>query len=97
MTEARSIRFLRPQHVMERVGLRHSKLYSNIAEQLFPPFIKFGRASALPEHEVDAMMIAITAGATDEQLRKLVQKLVAQRHTAFAALGTEDPATASAP
>jgi hypothetical protein len=57
----------------------HSKLYAEIAEGLWPPFIKFGRSSLQPECEVNSMLSAIVAGATDDERRQLVQQLVAQR------------------
>jgi|SRR6185437_10972588 len=84
-----SIRLIPASEVMQRRGGGrggrhggHSKLYAEIAEGLWPPFIKFGRASLQPEHECNAMIAAIVAGATDDERRQLVQQLIAQRKAA---------------
>lgn len=73
------IQLIRPNEVMKRRSVGHSKLYDEIAKGLWPPFIKIGRSSIEPEHEVNVMLAAIVAGATDDERRQLVQQLVAQR------------------
>jgi hypothetical protein len=87
-----SIKLIPAVEVMQRRGGGrggrhggHSQLYAEIADGTWPPFVKFGRASLLPEHECDAMLAAIVRGATDDLRRQLVQQLVAQRKTAFPA------------
>jgi len=60
----------------------HSKFYAEIAEGLWPPPIKFGRSSFNTEQEVNAMLAAIVAGATDDERRALVRQLVEQRKAA---------------
>jgi hypothetical protein len=67
----------------------HSKLYAEIGDGLWPPFIKYGRSSLQPDHEVNAMLAAIVAGASDDERRQLVQQLIAQRKaiTPAAAVG----------
>lgn len=81
-----SIKLIPAVEVMQRRGGGrggrhggHSQLYAEIADGLWPPFIKFGRNSLQPEHECNAMLAAIVAGATDDEKRQLVQRLVAQR------------------
>jgi hypothetical protein len=74
----------------------HAKLYTDIADGLWPPFIKFGRASVQPEHEVDRMIAAIIRGDTIEQRRDLVKQLVDERKGVFApASAPESAASAS--
>jgi hypothetical protein len=73
------LRLLRPDDIYRRGGFRHSWLYAAIDAGLWPPLIKHGRCSVQPEHEVDAMLAAIVAGATADEKRKLVKQLVAQR------------------
>jgi len=74
-----NIRFLRPAEIQQRRGGGHTKLYADIAAGLWPPLIKHGRASVQPEHEVNAMLAAIVAGASVGEQRRLVQQLVAER------------------
>jgi hypothetical protein len=68
----------------------HSKLYAEIVSGLWPPFIKFGRSSLQPEHEVQAMLAAIVAGATDDERRQLVKQLVEQRKPALRTMSAAD-------
>jgi predicted DNA-binding transcriptional regulator AlpA len=75
-----SLRLLRPTEVEHRTGLKHSRLYADIAAGTWPPYVKRGpRISVLPEHELDAMLVAIIGGATPDDLRQLVKQLVARR------------------
>jgi prophage regulatory protein len=74
-----SIRFLRLPQVQDRTGCKHSKIYDRVALGTFPPQIKFGGASAWPEHEVDEVLKAHVAGATDDQLRQLVRDQLERR------------------
>jgi hypothetical protein len=67
----------------------HAKLYADIAAGLWPTFIKYGRASMQPEHEVDEMIAAIIAGATEDERRKLVQRLIKQRKPVLALASAE--------
>lgn len=72
----------------------HSQLYADIAAGVWPPLIKFGKASLQPEHEVDEMLAAIIGGATMDDRRALVQRLVAQRK-AVLGLAAAAPTTLS--
>jgi len=76
-------------------GGGHSKLYAEIADGLWPPFVKFGRSSLQPEHEVNTLLAAIVGGATDDERRQLVKRLVAQRKIAVASHDVAVPAAAS--
>jgi hypothetical protein len=61
----------------------HSQLYADIADGLWPPLIKLGKASLQPEYEVDAMLAAIIAGASPDERRQLVKELIEQRKGVF--------------
>jgi len=55
-------------------------IYADIADGVFVPPVHLGlRCSAWPEHEVNAIIAARAAGATDDDVRQLVARLVAER------------------
>ncbi|RKT47204.1 helix-turn-helix transcriptional regulator [Thiocapsa rosea] len=73
---------LRLRTVLERTGYSRSGLYARIAAGLFPRPIALGaRASAWPEHEIDAVIAALIRTIDDEDLRTLVDGLHTQRST----------------
>jgi prophage regulatory protein len=72
----------------DRRDAGHSALYREIRLGLWPPFVKLGRSSTLPEGECNAMLAARVAGASQEELRALVQRLVAQRKTRYQAVAS---------
>jgi prophage regulatory protein len=75
-----TIRFLRLPAVLDCRARKRSTHYRDIADGLFPPPIHLGlRCSAWPEHEVDAILRAQIAGASSDELRGLVVRLVAER------------------
>jgi prophage regulatory protein len=79
-------RILRLPQVLDRYGKTRSPTYSDISAGTFPRPVKLGaRAAGWPEHEVDAVIGARIAGATDDVLRKLVAKLHDARKTAAGA------------
>jgi hypothetical protein len=87
---------LRPAEVLERRGDKKSQLYRDIAAGLWPPWIKHGRASVQPEHEVELLLEAIVAGATRDERRQLVQRLIQQRKRGNAmALDSASPTAAT--
>lgn len=67
-----------PEVVRARGG-RRSKLYADIANKRWTPPLKVGRRSFWPASEVSELINAQIAGATDEQLHRLVGALVAKR------------------
>ena len=74
------LRMLRLPATCDRVGRGQSTIYSDIADELFPPPISLGaRAVGWPEHEVERLLAARITGATDDQIRELVQRIVAER------------------
>lgn len=73
-------RILRLPSVIERLGKSRSPLYADIQAGLFVRPIKLGlRAAGWPESEVDRVIQARIAGASDEHLRDLVKRLHAKR------------------
>jgi len=65
--------------VLEARGCGHSSLYVEIQEGLWTPPVRVGRASRWPRHERQTLIAARIAGATEEQLRALVRRLLEQR------------------
>lgn len=66
-------------YVLGRRGCEKSKHYADVQRRLFTPPVRVGRASTWPRHEVDALIGANIAGATDDQLRALVSQLLTKR------------------
>jgi prophage regulatory protein len=66
--------------IMDRHFVKDSALAQQIRDGLFTPPVRIGaKKSAWPEHESDAILRARIAGCTDDQIRALVQRLVAER------------------
>ncbi|ADP72327.1 Prophage CP4-57 regulatory [Rhodomicrobium vannielii ATCC 17100] len=71
---------LRRDDVRARLGCSVSNLYSQMAAGMFPRPIKLGpKYSAWPEYEVEAIIKSRVALYTDEQVKKLVRDLTANR------------------
>lgn len=74
------IKLLLKPEVIQRSRKPHATLYRDVRLTKFPPPIKISsRRSAWIESEVDAINTAVAKGYTEEELKKLVQKLVADR------------------
>lgn len=70
----------RMSDVTQQVGKKKSALYEDIGQGLFPPPVAIGaRAVAWPDYEVQAINLARIAGMSDDEIRKLVAKLVEAR------------------
>lgn len=70
----------RIRRVSERTGDPRSTLYEKIAAGEFVPPVKIGpKASAWPAHETDRIIAARIAGATVDDIRALVSRLVNER------------------
>lgn len=64
----------------ERIGLRKSAGYKRVKEGLLPPPIKIGkRASGWPKHEIDTIVTLMVSGASEEEIRSCVTKMVTLR------------------
>ena len=84
----RTFLILRPAQVMARAGLGNTAMHEAEADELLPRFFKIngGRASGIFEHELDAVLEARAAGATNDQIREIVRRQVVQRKARFDAL-----------
>jgi prophage regulatory protein len=66
--------------ILDRHLFGPSTLYQQIRDGVFTPPVRVGaKKSAWPEEESDAILRARIAGCTDEELRAIVQKLIADR------------------
>jgi prophage regulatory protein len=72
-------RLIRLPDVTGLMGLKTTAIYAEINDGVLSPPIKLGRTSLWPEHEIVAVVAARIAGHTDEEVRKLVTDLVAER------------------
>lgn len=70
------LRMLKLKEVLRRRACGRTLHYQHIKEGLFTPPVKTSlRSSAWPESEVEAIIRARIAGRSDEEVRKLVQRL----------------------
>lgn len=71
---------LRKNEVLASQGFKKSTLHKQINEGVFPPPVSIGpRAVAWPSNEVEQITNARIAGKSPEQLKVLVEDLVAKR------------------
>jgi len=81
-----AVSLLRRPTVETRVGLRRACIYKRISLGLFPKPVRIaGRNVAWPDTEIDEYQRAIIAGASDAELRELVERMHAARNRAVAA------------
>lgn len=74
-------RLARLRSALTVTGQTRSPFYASIQQGTMTRPVKIGpRAAAWPEHELQAIVQARIAGASDADLRKLVDKLHAQRN-----------------
>ncbi|MCU7803801.1 MAG: transcriptional regulator [Candidatus Thiodiazotropha sp. (ex Lucinoma borealis)] len=75
-----TIKLIRNSELIHRRGKSKSSHYEDIALGLFVPPIQIGdRAVATPEHELEQMLNAQISGATKDELRTIVKKILADR------------------
>ena len=80
MLTHKPIKIVRRPAVLERFGYGNSCLHSRIKSGLVPPpFQLGGRAVGWLDHELDAVIAALTAGETDTEIKELVQQLISRR------------------
>lgn len=76
----RTTRILRLSEVLERFGKKQTAVRDAIAAGLFPSFVQLGgRCIGLPEHELEQIIRARIAGLPDADIRKLVDRIHADR------------------
>ncbi len=79
---------VRRKQVQAETGYSRSTIYLRIAQGLWPKSVSLGpRAVGWPAREVAALNAARIAGHTDEEIRRLVSGLEAQRRTAAHPVG----------
>jgi prophage regulatory protein len=77
------LKFIRKPELLERFGFSKTTLHTKISKEQFPPPVALGdRAVAWPSHELDAVLAAMVAGKSDDEMRTLVADLVAKRKLA---------------
>lgn len=73
-------KILRLSEVLERYGKKETATRDAIAAGLFPSFVQLGgRCIGLPEHELEQVIRARIAGLPDDEIRKLVERIHADR------------------
>ena len=84
-------RIIRLKDTLARTGDTRSPHYEKVSKGLFTRPVKIGgeRAAGYPEHEVDALIAAWVAGATTEQVKRLVEQLHMQRAAGMPSLVCE--------
>ena len=81
------VRILRLAEVLERYGKKKTAVRDAISAGLFPSFVQLGgRCIGLPEHELEQVIRARIAGLSDDDIRKLVERIHADRANAAAEL-----------
>ncbi|MAZ65496.1 MAG: transcriptional regulator [Kangiellaceae bacterium] len=76
------LKYLRKKDVLKQSAIGSTSLYYEVQEGTFPPPVPLGaRAVGYLEHEVQAILAAKAAGYTPDQLKALVQQLIAKRET----------------
>jgi len=70
----------RGAELRERTGISRSTHYNQIQAGLWCPPISLGeRARGYPKHETDEVLTARINGHTPDEIKELVQKLIAER------------------
>lgn len=73
-------KILRKPEVIQTTGLSNTSIFERTRDGRFPPSISLGgRAVGYLEHEVLALLTALAAGRSDEQIRQLITLMVAKR------------------
>jgi prophage regulatory protein len=71
---------LRLPQVLVKTNLGRATIYLQQSQGIFPPSISLGaRAVGWLEHEIEAVIQARSVGATDDVIRALIEKLIADR------------------
>lgn len=74
------MKFLKPRAVLERYGYSRSQFYAAQQDGTYVRSVKIGkRAAVIPEDEAEQIAAARVAGASDDQIKRLVEKLHEQR------------------
>lgn len=75
-----SVKILRLPAALERLGMGETSYRTAMADGLVPKLITLGaRAVGIPEHELNQVIRARIAGLPDDEIRKLVVRIHADR------------------
>ena len=75
-----TIKILRWPEALERLGISESSYRNGIADGTLPTPIQLcARAVGIPEHELNQVIRARIAGLPDADIRKLVERIHAER------------------
>lgn len=75
------MRLLRIKDVENKTGLKKTSIYRMIKKGTFPLPVRLGhKVSAWPEDEVDAVIRAWINGASEDDIRSLVERLKLERN-----------------
>lgn len=81
------MKFLKPKAAFERYGYSKSQFYAAQQDGTFVRSVKIGKRSAvIPEDEAEQIAAAHVAGASEDQIKRLVEKLHEQRVAGMPAL-----------
>lgn len=81
MNNSVPLKISRKPEVLEATGFKKSTLYTRIKAGLMPPPISLGglRAVGWIEHEIQAVIAAMCSGASQDEIKELVQELISRR------------------
>jgi len=81
MADNIQLRILRKPEVLALTGFKKSTLYTRIKEGLMPSPISLGGARAVGwiDHEIQTVLAAFCAGKSPDEIKQLVNELVAKR------------------
>lgn len=78
--KSRYPKIIRRPEVLDMTGWSKSTLYNRMKDKLFPVPISLGiRSVGFIQSECDAVLNAMIAGQSSEQIKALVTELIAQR------------------
>lgn len=80
-----SRKVLRPADIAKRVGCGQTAAFEAVANELLPALFKVlgSRAKGCFEHELDEVLDARAAGASDDDIRAIVSRQIERRKARF--------------
>lgn len=76
------IRYQRKPEVLQLSGISNSTLHIRINQGLFVPPVNLGaRAVGFLEHEVHQILVARAQGKSNDEIKKIVKRLIQERET----------------
>lgn len=82
MNQSSPINLLRLPEVIKRMGVSKATIYNMINEGTFPVPVKLGaKTSVFPEHEITLLQTFIIAGASDNEVKQIVNDILQKRRS----------------